>query len=612
MSLRHPGGAPLSLPFPLKQQTGAVQRAALRLLTGIFRAMGLLLQFMPALADVQLAVLLPQQPLLLLSLLEAAAICLEGCVSPAASAQVQKMAAPILPLFGISVEGKLLQCRDYPAVIRQQLRACSMLLLLLLLLQRGDWSVLPELLQPALAAAAKAPDARLSTELEESVVASLPVLCCWGLRYPQDFFAAAAAVAAAAVGRQGASYEALGPFAHAPEALQVNELLLRFATLLCTAKKAAYLPLVGLAFAAFSVGIVSRCLQLAPSLINPGSNSSSISSNPALLSELAPLHLERCMATLRASLQLIAAAAAASRSNSSSSSSSSLGIDANAVEAVFKGGPYSLMTPHLARQILSLSGEAAAGAAAAAAGLQQQECSSAPYRRSTAMLHLCLSGAPLHAQVGVAAALTGKKAAAAADNVTVAAIAAAAAATIVAAAIAAAAGRKFDGDGSSRRTIVSVCAETRASPRRWAFASLPPKAAAAAAATAAAAAASFLRGPHRVHSVVLASAAPSASNCGVGCALECRRLGASLTEIRLQMRDLSFLGISPGIDRSQPSDFQGAQNHEAVAAGGGLAGSASAHSQQQLLQQQQVLQQQQRQRLVLLRELSVCFLPHPM
>ncbi|KAL8270900.1 hypothetical protein Esti_005194 [Eimeria stiedai] len=511
-----------------EQQTGAVQRAALRLLVGIFRAvnlqaqgnkeMGLVLQFMPALADVQLPVLLPQQPLLLLTLLEAAAICLEACVSPAASAQVQRMTAPILPLFNISVEGKLLQCREHPAVVRQQVRACSMLLLLLLLLQRGDWPVLPELLQQAVAAAAKAPDARLSSELEEGLVASLPVLCCWGLRYPRNFFAAAAAAAA----RQGASYEALGPFAHAPEALRLNELLLRFATLLCTAKKAAYLPLVGLAFAALSVGIVSRCLALAPSLTNPEPSSSS--SNPALLAELAPLHLERCMATLRASHQLIAAAAAASGSNSSSSS---MGLDANAVEVVFKGGPCSLMSPHLARQILSLSGEAAAGAAAAAAALQQLECSSAPYRRSTAMLHLCLSGAPLRAHFDVAVAITGKKAAA---NAAVRIEAEARAATAAAAAAAVSVPLlpwRFDGNGPSRRTVVSLCDEARSCSRRWAFARPFFDAAAAA---------GFLRGPDRVLCLLLAPAAASAEISSSGDAAQCRQLGASVTGLEIEWK----------------------------------------------------------------------------
>ena len=164
--------------------------------------------------------------------------------------------------------------------------------------------------------------------------------------------------------------------------------------------------------------IVSRSLSIVPSLAVPPPSSSSSSSSSSvasdLLQQLSGLHIERCVATLQSSLHLLAAAAAAPRSSSSSndadqsltrgvSISSSISTAApsvsggpSLVRSCLRGGPESLVSLHLERQILSLSGEVAAGAAAAAAGLQQTACSCVLHRRSTALLHLCLSGAPIH------------------------------------------------------------------------------------------------------------------------------------------------------------------------------------------------------------------------
>lgn len=110
-----------------------------------------------------------------------------------------------------------------------------MLVLQLLLLDRGDWPLLERLLHQALAATAFRGLLNLEGEEAQAVSGSFPVLCCWGLRYPLAFVAAAtAALAATAV---GVRQELMGSFMFAAEEVQLNELLLRFATAMLNAKR---------------------------------------------------------------------------------------------------------------------------------------------------------------------------------------------------------------------------------------------------------------------------------------------------------------------------------------------------------------------------------------
>lgn len=110
-----------------------------------------------------------------------------------------------------------------------------MLILLLLLLDRGDWPALEKLLQEALAETAIRASVTVDGDGRQEVCGSLPVLCCWGLRHPLKFVAAAAGALAstAADVRQ----EFMGPFMFAPQDVQVSELLLRFAAEMLATKR---------------------------------------------------------------------------------------------------------------------------------------------------------------------------------------------------------------------------------------------------------------------------------------------------------------------------------------------------------------------------------------
>lgn len=110
-----------------------------------------------------------------------------------------------------------------------------MLVLQLLLLDRGDWPLMEKLLQQALAATAARAFLSVEGEEAQAVCGSFPVLCCWGLRYPIALVGAAAAALAATAA--GVRQELMGPLMFAAEEVQINELLLRFATAMLTTKR---------------------------------------------------------------------------------------------------------------------------------------------------------------------------------------------------------------------------------------------------------------------------------------------------------------------------------------------------------------------------------------
>ncbi|CDI75132.1 hypothetical protein, conserved [Eimeria praecox] len=101
--------------------------------------------------------------------------------------------------------------------------------------------------------------------------------------------------------------------------------------------------------------------------------------------------MERCATTLEAAVQLIAGAAAPP-SNSSINSRQEASAAVGEKQRATVGDPETLVSVHLERQLLSLSGEAASSAAAAAAALQQPVCAPPEVRRCLALLHISLSG----------------------------------------------------------------------------------------------------------------------------------------------------------------------------------------------------------------------------
>ncbi|CDJ62172.1 hypothetical protein, conserved [Eimeria necatrix] len=379
------------------EPSGALQRCGLRLFAGIIRAadplrhpqeeLTLLLQVLPAVADMRLTVAEAQQPLLLLCLLEATALCIVVGASPVISSQVRQMASPLLPLVYNSVETRMAQSSCLSKVVQQQLRACALLILLLLLLDRGDWPALEKLLQEALAETAIRASVTVDGDGRQEVCGSLPVLCCWGLRHPLKFVAAAAGALAstAADVRQ----EFMGPFMFAPQDVQVSELLLRFAAEMLATKRAAYFRLLAISFATLSLHIISRALSIVPSYAPAGSSSDC---TLELLQQIAALHMERCAATLESAVQLITHAVAASNG---SKGTAEIRAQSGGTEGISTGPSDLLVSSYLERQLLSLSGEAASGAAAAAAALQQPACPPGELRRCLALLHISLSGASL-------------------------------------------------------------------------------------------------------------------------------------------------------------------------------------------------------------------------
>ncbi|CDJ36082.1 uncharacterized protein EMH_0031790 [Eimeria mitis] len=382
------------------EPSGALQRCGFRMLIGVLRAADplrhsqeevmLLLQLIPAIADLRLKVAEPQRPLLLLCLLESTALCIAIGAAPLAPPQIRQMAGSLLPLLYSSAETRLVQSPCLGKVVQQQLSACAMLVLQLLLLDRGDWPLLEKLLQRALAATASRALLSLEGEGAQAVCGSFPVLCCWGLRYPLAFVAAATAALAATAA--GVRQELMGPLMFAAEEVQINELLLRFATAMLSTKRAAYFRLVAVAFVALSVRIISRALSFTPSLAAAGGSSTCTSE---LLMQISGLHMERCAATLEAAVQLIAGAAV-THSSSSTNSTPQHSPSAGERRGNLMGDPEALVSAHLERQLLSLSGEAASSASAAAAALQQPACPPPEVRRCLALLHISLSGASLN------------------------------------------------------------------------------------------------------------------------------------------------------------------------------------------------------------------------
>ncbi|CDI74072.1 hypothetical protein, conserved [Eimeria praecox] len=248
------------------EPSGALQRCGFRMVAGVLRAADplrhsqdevvLLLQLVPAIANVHLKVAEPQRPLLLLCLLEAAALCIAVGAAPLAPPQIRQMAGSLLPVLYSSVEARLVQSPCLGKVVQQQLKACAMLVLQLLLLDRGDWPLLEKLLQQALAATASRALLNIEGEGAQAICGSFPVLCCWGLRYPLAFVAAAAAALAATAA--GVRQELMGPFMLAAEEMQTNELLLRFATAMLTTKRCDNLK--GLPVSVFLSGLSCACI----------------------------------------------------------------------------------------------------------------------------------------------------------------------------------------------------------------------------------------------------------------------------------------------------------------------------------------------------------------
>ncbi|CDJ60405.1 hypothetical protein, conserved, partial [Eimeria maxima] len=154
---------------------------------------------------------------------------------------------------------------------------------------------------------------------------------------------------------------------------------------------ASYFRLLAVSFAALSVRIISRALSIAPSY---ASASGSNACTPELLQQISGLHMERCAATLEAAVQLIASTATTPGS-SSTNSTPGFSVAPGEKRGARTEDPEALVSAHLERQLLSLSGEAASSAAAAASALQQPACAPPEVRRCLALLHISLSGAPL-------------------------------------------------------------------------------------------------------------------------------------------------------------------------------------------------------------------------
>lgn len=148
---------------------------------------------------------------------------------------------------------------------------------------------------------------------------------------------------------------------------------------------------MGVSFAALSVRIISRALSFVPSL---AAASTSNACTPELLQRVSGLHMERCATTLEAAVQLMAGAAATFNSSSINSTPEPL-ASFGEKQGALTGDPGALVSAHLERQLLSLSGEAASSAAAAAAALQQPACAPPEVRRCLALLHISLSGTSL-------------------------------------------------------------------------------------------------------------------------------------------------------------------------------------------------------------------------
>lgn len=95
----------------------------------------LLLQLIPAVADQRLKVAEPQRPLLLLCLLEAAALCIAVGAAPLAPPQIRQMAGSLLPQLYSSAEARLVQ------VFRRSLAFCCCLPLFAAGTCSSSWTV---------------------------------------------------------------------------------------------------------------------------------------------------------------------------------------------------------------------------------------------------------------------------------------------------------------------------------------------------------------------------------------------------------------------------------------------------------------------------------------